>query len=110
MVEKKKMGLLVFVYKNGNSDCTNGGVTANVDKAVLIGDGIPEIFKPCDDAPALYTKIHYMGDVIAVPYDGETDDWYMFGGNFVYSSDSRFRTLVSGQPIRVHDRREPYRV
>lgn len=30
----------------------------------------------------------------------------MFGGNFVWSSDSRFRRQYGDQPIKVHDRFE----
>jgi hypothetical protein len=34
------------------------------------------------------------------------DRWLMFGGNFIWSSDSRFRNEVSEYPIPVHDRIE----
>ncbi len=36
------------------SDCTNGGVTANVNTATLIGDGITGPFEPDEDAPAVW--------------------------------------------------------
>lgn len=32
--------------------------------------------------------------------------WTMFGGNFAWTSDSRFRQSVSEQPLPVHDRIE----
>lgn len=44
-------GLLVTVM---GPDCTAGGITSGKRKAVLIGPGIPEIFSPSPDAPALY--------------------------------------------------------
>jgi translation initiation factor 1 (eIF-1/SUI1) len=37
---------------------------------------------------------------------GKEGDWRMFGGTFVWSSDSRFRDKVSEQPIQLHDRVE----
>lgn len=35
------------------SNCTNGGATANVSHATLIGDGVSGPFEPSEDAPAL---------------------------------------------------------
>lgn len=43
-------GLMVDIM---GSDCTNGGVTSGVTHAVLIGDGICEVFSSHDDMPAL---------------------------------------------------------
>ena len=102
----KEKGLLVFVYKDGTGDCTLNGASANVDKMVLIGEGVPEIFEPDDTSPAIYLREH-CGQPIAVPknvLDGEA--WGMDGGNFIYSCDSRFRQIVNEYPIRVHDRIE----
>jgi hypothetical protein len=40
----------------------------------------------------------------AVPRDVlESGKWYMFGGNFIYTSDSRFPTK---EPIKIFDRVE----
>lgn len=33
---------------------------------------------------------------------------YMDGGSFAYSSDSRFRQLISRSPVSIHDRTEIY--
>ena len=96
-------GLLVYILKNGSlGDCTNGGLSSKVDKAVLIGCGMPEIFEPSEDAPALYLKEWY-GSYKAVP--SLDDSGYMFGGNYVETSDSRFSTIC-GHPIKIHDRQE----
>jgi hypothetical protein len=37
--------------------------------------------------------------------NGVTSDT-MFGGNFVYTTDSRFKELYGSNPIHVHDRIE----
>lgn len=84
-------------------DSTRNGITHRHDKLILVGDGIPEIFNTTNDAPAIYLeRRERFNDMIARPSltDGKH---YMFGGNFIYSSDSRF---PSSQPIKVHDRWE----
>lgn len=101
-------GLLCSVYRNPLGDCTNGGVTSKHAQVVLLGAEGP--FEPTADAPALHVGA-WKGQLIALPVkpmryaSGEcfSLDGWMFGGNFIYSSDSRF---PSGQPIKVFDRRE----
>ena len=98
-------GLLVFVLKPSNGGCTNGGVTEKADKAILFWDGVPEIFSPSEDAPALQLQKR-CGRLIAVPVNdprAKTHCGPMFGGNFVYTSDGRF---PNEYPIPVHDRYE----
>lgn len=102
-------GLLVNILKSG-TDCTNGGVTAKAEEAVLCGPGVPEIFEASDDCPALLLQKKeclYGGDdiVYAVPInkDPRKVGW-MMGGNFIWASDSRFRRLINAYPIPVHDR------
>lgn len=41
-----------------------------------------------------------------VPVNIADKEWKMFGGNFVWSSDSRFREEVSEHPLPLHDRVE----
>lgn len=42
------------------------------------------------------------------PVNVEDEAWKMFGGNFVWSNDSRFRREVSELPLPLHDRVEKY--
>jgi hypothetical protein len=101
----KKSGLLVYVYRWNLEDCTNGGITSKVDKIILVGENIPKIFEVGEGKPYLELETSHTGYIKAVPrnfkQNGEIGG--MFGGNFVYSSDSRF---PSKQPIPVHDRFE----
>jgi hypothetical protein len=94
-------GLLVEVM---GTDCTNEGVTSGVTEAILAGEGIPEIFEAKAGRPLLILGEGYKGRLMAVPA-GQPVGMIgpMFGGHFVYTSDSRF---PSGQPIHVHDRFE----
>ena len=103
MTNEIEKGMSVDVYKtNSLGDCTNGGISSKFDKMILVGEGIPRIFKPSEDTPAIYLK-QYCGDYIAVP---DLDKQTMMGGNFVYTCDSRFRQLLGGHPIRIHDSSE----
>lgn len=105
------MGLIVSVYRNSGTDCTNGGVTARSTHLTLTNVDGP--FQPTPDAPAAKLVLRSTGNLTVVP-DGLEGKWTMFGGNFVYTSDSRFSkavetlggTKAGGYPIAVHDRVE----
>lgn len=103
-----KKGLLVYVYRNAEfGGCTNGGVTDKFTKLTLVGDGVEGPFEVDDGEPYLelvrnayrvHAEPRNFGDVSGLVGP-------MFGGNFVYSSDSRFRKVCPA-PIPVHDRYE----
>ena len=97
-------GLIVNIYKS-SSDSTNGGGSATHDRAIIIGPGIPKIFEPQDGDFVLELVQRVDGTYFAKPR-GETR-WTMFGGNFAWTSDSRFRRL-SEAPVQIHDRVESY--
>lgn len=101
-------GLLVFVLRSADGlDCTAGGVTSRATKAILVGEGVPEIFEPTADSPALVLKKKWAGTpreyLYAVPTDVPENAWVTFGGNFIHTSDGRFPCRY---PIPVHDRIE----
>lgn len=97
--EHPRRGLLCGIYKNG-TDCSNSGISSRCTQVVLVGPGIPEIFAATVDAPAVELRM-LGGAVNAKPVDD--DRWWMFGGCFIYTSDSRF---PADQPIPLHDRTE----
>lgn len=103
--------MLVSIYRDG-SDCTNGGVTSPAraprGRAILAGPGLPELFHAEPGMPLLELAEGYRGSLRAVPAEPMPESnvgRWMFGGNFVWTSDSRFRA-VSETPIPVHDRSE----
>jgi len=107
-MKKQIKGLAVTVYRY-TTDCTNGGITAKVDRIILVGEGIPEVFEVKENA--IYLKL-VRRDLWGKEYlhaepVGQTkkDIGDMAGGNFIYSSDSRFRK-INAYPIPVHDRSE----
>lgn len=95
-------GMLAFVYRSG-VDCTGGGVSSYHDQFVVVG--ATPVFETGLGAVCLYL-CEWMGQTIAVPEKIDTREGlhgWMFGGNFVYTSDSRWPT---GLPIKIFDRRE----
>ncbi|MDD5603923.1 MAG: hypothetical protein PHG48_07630 [Eubacteriales bacterium] len=106
-----KQALMVYVYRAGIGDATNGGVSSRVDRLLLAGEGIEGPFEVDDDEHHLELRKKNVGGeeyMYAVPVDGRDTAGMvgpMFGGNFVYSSDSRFRRVCK-YPIPVHDRWE----
>lgn len=107
---KKAKGLIISVYRDADgSDCSNNGISARYNRLTLVGAGIPEIFEVSDDAPAVTLITRVIGgevykhlqpcDVTGKPLPG----WWMFGGNFAKTSDSRF---PHSYPLGIHDRQE----
>ena len=100
-------GLRVSTLRNADlGNCTNGGVSAKYNSFILTGEGVPEIFKPGNDCPEL--KLVYRPGINyyhAEPVEGrwENSIGWMFGGNYITSSDSRFPNRY---PIPIHDRQE----
>ena len=105
----KKKGLIVNVYRDGHrpTDCTMNGISKRYDRFVLVGAGIDEIFEASEDMPAIELVPAVQGGKRAHVKEQGDQRWLMFGGNFVYSSDSRFAALNNGNPIAVFDRYEP---
>ena len=92
-----------------DSDCTNGGVSKTHPGKLCV---------PCEDGYLSAEDVEERGYIILeleksavggapghfVP-KGETA-WTMFGGNYITTSDSRFRRAYGWSPIALHDRVE----
>lgn len=114
-----RKGLHVQVLRPaGMGDCTNGGVSSKFDHLILTGPGIPGIFEPTPNCPEVRLCVEWpmagLRRVCARPVgtDGKVEEGggcWMFGGNFVYSSDARFPEFGDAGdhfPIPLHDRCE----
>ena len=96
-------GLMVWIYRSDH-ECSNNGVSAHHTKAVLTGPAVPEIVAPNNDMPEIELKTGNLGHGYKiVPKEHGKGAGPMFGGCFIYSSDSRFPTF---HPIALHDRWE----
>lgn len=113
----KTKGLLVNIYKDHLGDCTNGGISGgNATTLILVStedvSGIefkmPEIFDGDETNSVKIVPGNLPGYAKAVPVvkpKGMIGP--MFGGNFIYSSDSRFPMKY---PVPIHDRFETQEV
>ncbi len=104
-------GYLLFVYKSGDTDCTNGGVSSR-HRMIRVVDRtngelpLPEIVDlEGEEDCTMELRIRDVGFArypIIVPLDYD-DKHYMFGGNFAWTSDSRMPT---DGPVKIFDRYE----
>ena len=102
-------GLLCNIYKSSYGDASNNGLSSRYSQVILAGKGIPEVFSPNETTPLVRLERRELSHMdtpylTIYPWDGDTSE-LMFGGCFIYDSDSRFRK-ISPYPIPLHDRRE----
>jgi len=117
----KIYALPINVYRSSLGDCTNGGISSKYDKLlVYCPDGFIEI--DSDNVPENFVMIenrHVFGNtIIPTIYPSEIKNgkpvvrggkWYMMGGNYGATSDSRFNALIEGDfygAVAIHDRYE----
>lgn len=108
------MGLSVSIYRWCLGDCTNGGESSRAESVCVIN--IPGPFNPGPYLPAfeLVEGPGGKGHAILRPVKSQPGKiGPMFGGNFGYSTDSRFSQALrdlTGLPhsgaVHIHDRYE----
>ena len=94
------------IFRWDLGDCTGNGVSAKAKSLNLIWNNDDLDLEKLNDNDLVLTEFEYAGEITlrAVPVSLiKGDKWYMFGGNFIYSSDSRF---PSKSPIKIFDRVE----
>jgi hypothetical protein len=99
------MRLWVNIYKP-DYDCTNNGLSSKGSEAILIwNETREEIEKIISTEKIIFILSEGLGHqkyrALPITHDGKK--WAMFGGNFLWSSDSRF---PHDAPIPIHDRYE----
>lgn len=103
-----KAGLTVGVLRNARlGDATVGGPSATTDSFTLVDAMVKGPSMPSDEHPEINLVRRVIGGrdyVHAVPLS-LAGKQTMFGGNFIHTSDSRFRA-VNLYPIPIHDRVE----
>lgn len=109
------MGLIANIYKNGGTDCSNGGLSSRYDKVTVVNVDGP--FDPADDRPAvMLLPGNLPGVAKVVPVVGGNvaqTHGPMMGGCYVATSDSRFVEAVERitgarfyGAVALHDRYE----
>lgn len=101
--------LTARVYRDSElGDCTNNGISAHAGELYILATQ-KGAFEPEDIRQCVYIEWR---EVFGEQYiDCKPAyfrrHWYMSGGNFLYSSDSRFRDVTKSKyPIAIHDRYE----
>ena len=112
-VAKELNGYRVRIYKSGNDTSSQNVVSSKFDTIILVTDGIKgDSFSVMSNEPYIkLVKRNLFGKEVlsAEPVNfGVDNNHKMFGGTFVWSSDSRFRDDISERPIPLHDRVEVY--
>ena len=100
-------GLSANIFKSSLGDCTNNGFSSTRDDVIVFSEDIERGNISLDEVRDDYLVIvgGPYGTVRAIPKSLLNSE-YMFGGNFVYTSDSRFSKLNNGNPIKIFDRVE----
>jgi len=104
-------GLTVGVFREVDfPDCTANGITSKVSRIILVDNSISGPFKVEKDEVYLVLirrtlagRVYLHAEPRKAGFEMRGDRYGMFGGNFIYTSDSRF---PSDYPIPVHDRFE----
>ena len=93
---------------NRLGDCTNGGISSHKDELYILSEQKGP-FEPEDIRQCVYIEWR---EVCGEQYIDCRPAYfrkrcYMAGGNFLYTSDSRFRDITKSKyPISIHDRYE----
>jgi hypothetical protein len=112
-MSKLKLIPVDVFYNNSYRACANGGPTEKYETLYIeheMGwwdrENVPEdqILKLVVRDTSFGVMVH-LEPIVDKP---EGRNGYMDGGSFVYSGNSRFRQLISKQPMSVHDRTEAY--
>jgi len=115
--------LHVSVYRNAEiGDCTNGGISSQYNKLILIAEHVKleRVEQFCNKynydintCVQVYTRnLQGRNYVVVTPihlHENNSKQWTMFGGNYIGTSDSRFKNITKnheGYPVAIHDRVE----
>lgn len=118
--------LPVHVFRDNMPDCTNNGISKFFDKLLVACPAGHISFDADRETPLNFCRVNvrrFRGEVLfdirpaAVNENGSIVDrgykWYMMGGNFGHTSDSRFDDLLEclGNKsmygaVAIHDRTE----
>ena len=87
-------------------NCSNYGISYNHETVTLMNMTTGKVFEPDEKSPPVWIIEHptVKGYYYAIPEDpSTTKKWWMFGGCYIKTSDSRFPFKY---PVALHDRTE----
>ncbi len=105
-----------YILRSTLGDCTNNGVTSRQKDIYLFSGGTTEEIQAYADDHHIAYELCFQIEVIRKGQSNEyrravpaftRGKWWMSGGNYAYSCDSRYREVTGiPYPISVHDRTE----
>lgn len=106
--------LTTYVLRSSLGDCTNGGVSSCSDSLELFAPQLSfaQVANYCLENGIDVNKVVKLVyreslDYIHAEPIVDRGKWHMFGGNYLKTSDSRFKDLTGiSYPVPVHDRTE----
>lgn len=118
------MGMLINVFRSVNQqhpngtahmmNCTNNGWSGNFNTVCVVNVDGPFNPSPSNPAAKLVYSPHKVLQLISEEHD-DAGKWTMFGGNFGYSSDSRFEQACADMcgkrqhgAVKIFDRVESF--
>jgi len=96
-------GLIASIYRDEYKCRLNK--LDNFQSVVVIDPELDPIFEPKSDMPAVRLVRHTFFGKPYIHAEPMEPGMYMFGGSFIYSSDSRLNA-INKYPIPLHDRQE----
>ena len=98
-------GMLVFqVAQSGTPDISNGGISSEHDRYLLMGAGVPEETHTLDASRVLVLLKSSDGTLYAEPYlEQKVGKSMKFGGTFVWNNKN-FGKKINPYPVPVNDR------
>lgn len=113
IVEKMKemynvqYGLFVEVLKNQTCDCTNQGISSKASVLYLAFDKGPFVLADIRECVRVIKMQTRYGEYVTCKPLYESNNMHAFGGNFLYTSDARFKEITGIEyPVPIHDRKE----
>ena len=114
--------ITAYVYRNNRlGDCTNHGISGKYDTLMIACPDGPDTVDS-ENLPENFCMLElrkvFGNTIIPTIYPAEVTEkgeivkrggkWYMMGGNFAHTSDSRFSDMAKGYygAIAIHDRYE----
>lgn len=98
-------------------DCTNGGASSKYSQLYVVAEHvtITDVIEYCSEHNEdinRFFKVDYdfynSHNYIRIQPITKGNKWYVMGGNFIHSCDSRFKKFVCdcSYPVPIHDRCE----
>ena len=100
-------GISGYVFRSNLGDCTNKGISSDHDRLYIVSDDGWSVLTDIRECVTVERRIIEHSEYVNVRPVYKADRWYMSGGNFLFSSDARFKEVTGvDYPVAIHDRYE----